>query len=144
MKTYTIPLVLLLGLCPAVANAQVRLGISIGLPMAPQLELVAPGIQVVAGFQEEVFLQGGWYWCRRPDGWYRSRNSRAHFDYVETRRVPRGLVRMPEGHYRNWHREGPRGNGRPGHFHGNDRNDGGHGEHGGHGERGGHGEHGNR
>jgi hypothetical protein len=106
MNRYTLPVAVLLALCPAVASAQVRLGISIGLPVAPRFEVIAPGIQVVAGFEEEVFLSGGWYWCRRPDGWYRSRNGRARFEYVEGRRVPRGLVRMPEGRYRNWHREG--------------------------------------
>lgn len=105
MNTAPLTLAALLCLCPSAAPAQVRLGISIGLPAAPQMELIAPGIQVVSGFQEEVFLQGGWYWCRRPEGWYRSRNGQAHFDYVESRRVPRGLARMPQGHYRNWHRE---------------------------------------
>jgi len=132
MKSLTLPFALALCLWPSPARAQVRLGISIGLPVAPRMEVISPGIQVVAGFQEEVFLQGGWYWCRRPDGWYRARNSQSHFDYVESRRVPRGLVRMPEGHYRNWHRDGGdrhegRGNGRPGpQGRGNER--GGHGE----------------
>ena len=105
MRTTTLPLALLLCLWPSAARAQIRFGISIGLPVAPQMELVGPGIQVVTGFQEEVFLQGGWYWCRRPDGWYRSRRGQSRFEYVESRRVPRGLVAMPEGRYRNWHGE---------------------------------------
>jgi hypothetical protein len=75
------------------------------------MELISPGIQVVAGSQEEIFLQGGWYWCRRPDGWYRSRTPNAHFDWIESRRVPMGLARMPIGRYRNWHRDGMRGPG---------------------------------
>jgi hypothetical protein len=68
--------------------------------------LIQPGIQVVEGFREEVFFHGGWYWCRRPDGWYRSRSPQARFGWVDARRVPGALVRMPMGHYRNWHREG--------------------------------------
>lgn len=106
MRLHILPFAALLLLSPSPARAQVRLGISIGLPMAPRLEVIAPGIQVITGFEEEVFLQGGWYWARRSDGWYRSRNGRGSFDYVESRRVPRGLVRMPRGHYRNWHHEG--------------------------------------
>jgi len=93
------------------------------------VELVAPGIQVVAGFQDEVFLQGGWYWCRRDDGWYRSRNAQSHFDYVETRRVPRGLVRMPAGQYRNWHREAKGHEGRERHEERNQHENRGHDEH---------------
>ena len=110
MKSSTLTLAALLILSPAVAQAQVRLGISIGLPPIPQFEVVAPGIQVVTGFQDEVFLQNGWYWARRPDGWYRSRDAHAHFDYVDYGRVPRGLSQMPEGRYRNWHHGDPRGN----------------------------------
>jgi hypothetical protein len=83
----------------------VSLHIDIGLPVAPPLVAVQPGIQVVEGFGEEVFFSSGWYWCRRPNGWYRARSPRASFEWVEARRVPRGLVRLPEGHYRNWHRE---------------------------------------
>ena len=88
------------------AKAQVHVGIQLGLPVLPRLELVAPGVQVVTGFNDEVFLQGGWYWARRSDGWYRSRSPQANFDYVDARRVPRGIYRMPEGRYRNFHAEG--------------------------------------
>lgn len=94
----------LLVLAPA-ARAQVSLHIDIGLPVAPPLVVVRPGIQVVEGFDEEVFFHDGWYWCRRPHGWYRARSPRARFDWVEVRRVPRGLVALPPGHYRNWHHE---------------------------------------
>jgi hypothetical protein len=87
------------------AQAQVSLHIDIGLPVAPPLVEVAPRVQVVEGFGEEVFFFGGWYWCRRPDGWYRARSPRARFDWIEGRRVPRDLVVIPAGHYRNWRRE---------------------------------------
>jgi hypothetical protein len=110
MKPYTLPLAVLLCLSPSVVRAEIHVGIQLGLPPVPQMVVVSPGIQVVEGFQDEVFFQGGWYWCRRPDGWYRARNPQAHFDWIESRRVPGGLSRMPSGRYRNWHHDGgPRG-----------------------------------
>ncbi len=105
MKSITLPLAVLLTMGAAPARAQVGIRIELGLPVAPPLVVIQPGIQVVEGFGEEVFFHRGWYWCRRPDGWYRSRSPRARFDWIEARRVPGALVRMPAGHYRNWHHE---------------------------------------
>ena len=102
MNKSTIPLAILLSLCAATARAQVGVRIELGLPVAPPLVMIQPGIQVVEGFQEEVFFHRGWYWCRRPGGWYRARSPRDRFEWIEARRVPVGLVRMPEGRYRNW------------------------------------------
>ena len=101
---HALSLAFLLALCPSPARAQVRIHIDLGLPVAPRLVVVQPGIQVVEGFQEEVFFHRGWYWCRRQDGWYRSRSPRARFGWIEPRYVPGGLIRVPVGHYRNWHR----------------------------------------
>ncbi|MBK9798010.1 MAG: hypothetical protein IPP58_16320 [Holophagaceae bacterium] len=118
MNRSSLPLAILLSLCPASAWAQVGIHIELGLPVAPPLVLIQPGIQVVEGFHEEVFFHRGWYWCRRPDGWYRARSPRARFVWVERHRVPGPLVRVPMGHYRNWHREGRPGEHRgvaPGH-----------------------------
>jgi hypothetical protein len=109
MKKLVLPVAVFLALSPLVASAQVSVGISIGLPVAPPLVVVQPGIQVVEGFHEEVFFQGGWYWCRRPDGWYRSRSPQARFAWIDVHRVPPALVRFPVGHYRNWHHDAPRG-----------------------------------
>lgn len=86
-------------------RAQVRVQIELGLPVAPPLVVIQPGLQVVEGFDDEVFFHGGWYWCRRHDGWYRARSPRARFGWVEERRVPRLLVEVPRGHYRNWHHD---------------------------------------
>lgn len=130
----------LLPFCFSPAHAQVSLHIDIGLPLAPPLVEIQPGIRVVEGFDEEVFFYNGWYWCRRPNGWYRARSPRAPFGFIEGRRVPRLLVRMPEGRYRNWHR----GEGHEGRFEG--RREGRDEDHG-RGERGGRegrGEHGGR
>ncbi len=103
MNKQTLFLALLLALSPSFAQAQVDIHIDIGLPPLPRLVVVQPGIQVVEGFQEEVFFRDGWYWCRRPNGWYRARRPQARFEWVEVRRVPRALVQVPAGHYRNWH-----------------------------------------
>ena len=106
MRKHTLPLVCLLILSPSLVRAQVQIHIDLGLPVAPPLVVVQPGIQVVEGLPEEVFFHRGWYWCRRPNGWYRARSPRDRFDWIEARRVPGALVRVPPGHYRNWHHEG--------------------------------------
>jgi hypothetical protein len=105
MKITTIPFAILLSLCPSLAQAQVNLHIDIGLPVAPPLVEVEPGIQVVEGFQEEVFFHDGWYWCRRPEGWYRAHSPRERFDRMNSHRVPWALRREPMGHYRDWHHD---------------------------------------
>ena len=64
MKRLLLPLACVLALWPSAAQAGVSLHIDIGLPVAPPLVEVQPGIQVVEGFPEEVFFSGGWYWCR--------------------------------------------------------------------------------
>lgn len=107
MNKSPLALAFLLSLGATNAGAQVRLRIDLGLPVAPPLVLVQPGVQVVEGFGEEVFFHNGWYWCRRPDGWYRARSPRAGFAWIEERRVPGVLVRAPIGHYRNWHHDRP-------------------------------------
>ena len=105
MNKSVLSLAMLFFLNATPARAQVSIHIDIGLPMAPPLVVVSPGIQIVAGFQEEVFLHSGWYWCRRENGWYRARKPQARFEWVESRRVPRVLVRVPVGHYKNWKQE---------------------------------------
>jgi hypothetical protein len=103
LNKLSLPIAFLLFLSPAAARAQVNIHIDLGLPPVPRLVVVQPGVQVVEGVDEEVFFHHGWYWCRRPNGWYRSRSPREHFGWVEGRHVPPGLTRMPAGHYRNWH-----------------------------------------
>jgi hypothetical protein len=114
MKKLVVVIGFALALSPT-ARAQVGVQIDIVMPVAPQVVEVEPGVRVVEGVDEEVFYSGGWYWCRRGDGWYRARSPRAHFFWVDRHRVPRAFARMPEGRYRNWRRadhpewHGPRG-----------------------------------
>lgn len=108
MKTFIQPIALALTLAAAPARAGVNFSISIGLPVAPPLVEVEPGIRVVEGFPEEVFFYDGGYWCRRTDGWYWARSPRERFAWVDVRRVPRPLMHERVGYYRDWH---PRGHG---------------------------------
>ncbi|MCE1229920.1 MAG: hypothetical protein LWX11_10595 [Firmicutes bacterium] len=109
MNLRSLSLLFLLALGAPAARAQVNIHIDLGLPPVPRLVFIAPGVQVVEAFPEEVFFHSGWYWCRRSDGWYRAHHPRARFDWVAARRVPPALVRIPPGHYRNWRRDdGPR------------------------------------
>jgi hypothetical protein len=45
---------------------------------------------------------GNYYWLRRDAAWYRSIHPRTGFVVVAPSRVPRGLTRLPPGHYRNY------------------------------------------
>ena len=103
MNRAALPLVLTLLLCPSVAQAGIHTDIH--LPALPPLVEIRPGIQVVEDFPDEVFFHGGWYWCRRPEGWYRALHPRDRFDWIDARRVPPGLVHEPIGHYRYWRHE---------------------------------------
>jgi hypothetical protein len=105
MKRLILCLVLAVPLLPAPAPAQVQMSIQIGLPVAPPLVVIQPGIQVVQNFGEEVFFVDDWYWCRRGDAWYRARRPHAAFAYVEPRFVPYRLAYLPPpGHYRHWNK----------------------------------------
>jgi hypothetical protein len=87
---------------PALVRAQ-SVDIQVNLPaVLPQMVVVQPGVQVVPEVQEEVFFHDGWYWVRRDNRWYRSRDHRRGWVVIPERRVPPRLVAIPAGHYRNW------------------------------------------
>jgi hypothetical protein len=89
---------------PSPTHAQVSVQIQLGVPLppSPTLVVIQPGVQVVAGYPEEVFYQGGYYWLRRDAGWYRSSRPDAPFVVVESHSVPPTLVKLPPGHYKNY------------------------------------------
>jgi hypothetical protein len=105
MKNLLLSLVVGTFLVPRFAAAQATVDIRIGFPAPPPLVVVSPGIQVVPDYQEEVFFVNGWYWARRDDIWYRTRDYRGGWVLVQPRYVPAGLVRIPPGHYKHWHKE---------------------------------------
>lgn len=86
-----------------VAEVGVNAAFRLGLPAAPPLVVIQPGIQVVQDHDDEVFVHGGSYWVRRHDRWYRARGPQAAFVFVDTRLVPEPLRRLPPGHYRRYH-----------------------------------------
>ena len=104
MKALLLAAMLSVALLPTPATAQVSLRVELGVPLpaSPTLLVVQPGIQVVAGYPEEVFFVGNHYWLRRDEGWYRSVHPRAGFVVVAPSRVPPGLARLPPGHYKNY------------------------------------------
>ena len=104
MKAFLLASILSVALLPAPAAAQVSLRVELGVPLppSPTLLVVQPGIQVVAGYPEEVFFVGNHYWLRRDEGWYRSVHPKAGFVVVAPSRVPPGLARLPPGHYKNY------------------------------------------
>ncbi len=109
MKKTFLAALFVVSLLPAPTRAQVAAAavvqLSVALPTRPPLVTVQPGIQVVENWDEEVFYTGGYYWVRRDGYWYRATGPRARFAYVEPRRVPPGLERIPPGHYRHWRKE---------------------------------------
>ena len=95
----------LTGLAAPAAGAEVW--IQMNLPaVLPPLVVVQPGVQVVQGYDQEIFFVGGYYWVRRDGYWYRAHDYRARWYYVRPARVPAALVRLPPGHYRHWHGHG--------------------------------------
>ena len=106
MRTTALFLAALLGL-PGIAAAQASVYIHFDIPaVLPRLVVVSPGVQVVPECREEVFFHDGWYWVRRDNYWYRSRNHRGGWVVVPGRQVPPRLVGLPPpGHYRNWKAE---------------------------------------
>lgn len=90
---------------PAAARAQVQIQIQIPLPPAPRLVVIQPGVEVVEGFDDEVFFSGRWFWAHRGQTWYRAREPRATFMAVSPEAVPPALLRLPPGHYRHYRAE---------------------------------------
>ncbi len=90
---------------PAASQVSFQVQLGVPLPPAPPMVVIQPGIQVITGYPEEVFVVGNYYWLRRDGAWYRSIHPRAGFTVVAPSRVPPGLVRLPPGHYRNYSKE---------------------------------------
>ena len=93
---------------PSVAVAQLRVEVGIPVPgfqiqIGGPLVYVGPGVWVLPDSQEEVFYNNGWYWARSHDHWYRSHGRRGGWGVVDERYVPRPVMRLPPGRYRDYH-----------------------------------------
>lgn len=105
MRTLVLCALLVASLAPTPARAQVAVDVHIGFPTPPPLVVVRPGIQVVPDYEEEIFFTRGWYWLRRDERWYRTRDHRGGWVVVPRRVVPVALVKEPPGHYKHWRKE---------------------------------------
>jgi hypothetical protein len=84
-------------------RAEVQVRIQMGFPaVLPPLVQVQPGVRVVQDFHEEVFFIGGYYYAQRDGNWYRSRDHRGTWRYVQRDRLPKALVSHEPGRYRHW------------------------------------------
>ncbi len=90
-----------LGAAPSPARPAPPPPVRLSLPASPRLVAVGPGVQVVEGVNEDVFVASGWWWLRRRGAWYRSPGPQLSFSRVETARVPLTVVAIPPGRYRN-------------------------------------------
>lgn len=68
----------------------------------PPLVVVRPGVRVVQDFDDEIFFVGGYYWLRRDNHWFRTRDHRGRWEYVPPGRAPGDLARFQPGQYRRW------------------------------------------
>lgn len=96
-----IGLMVFLAARPAVARLRVNLNLNLPVLLPPAIE-VHPGIQVVQDLDEEIFRARGFYWVRRNNRWYRSRDHRGHWESVRYRRVPRRMKSFKPGQYRRY------------------------------------------
>jgi hypothetical protein len=89
---------------PAFSQVRVEVGLpTIRFAAPPPLVEVEPGVQVVEGYDQEVFFVDGWYWHRAEGRWYRSRDHLGHWAPVDSRFVPPRISAYHVGAYRNWH-----------------------------------------
>lgn len=110
---------------PKVASAQVDVRVRLPLPtirfeVPPPLVVVNEGVEVVPDCPEEVFHRDGWYWHRTEGRWYRTRDHRGGWVFVESRQVPVVLVDIPRGKYKHHKHKGEhpgRGHGKHKHKH---------------------------
>src|ERR1700709_928060 len=82
------------------ARADVTLSVS-----TPDLVYAAPGVQVVADYDDPVFYSDGFYWRYDDGGWYRSNNYAGGFAYWNA--PPQAIITINDpGHYRHYRPSG--------------------------------------
>ncbi len=113
MKALRLTAALAFGLVTATTSssfAQVRVEVAVPLPTIrftapPPLVVIAPGVQVVPDYPEEVFFVQGYYWHRVGPRWYRARDYRGGWAVAPAPVVPATIVRLPPGRYKKYVRE---------------------------------------
>jgi hypothetical protein len=86
--------------------AEVNVNIGVNLPAyrfaAPPEVVVIPGtyVYMVPGIDVDVLFYQGYWWRPYQGRWYRSRDYKGGYRYIEPRSIPRGLRSLPQD-YRN-------------------------------------------
>jgi hypothetical protein len=103
-----VPVVAFVGLVfttPVLAQVTVEVNApTIAFESAPPLVEIAPGVQVVPDLDDEVFFVDGYYWTRRGDHWFRTKDYRGGWIAVRDKDVPPVLLGMPRGKYKRFKR----------------------------------------
>jgi len=80
--------------------------VNIGWAAPPPVYEVSPGVQVVEGYDQEVFLANGYYWVEHGGRWYWTTDYRGHWVPAPYARVPVFIRNHHRGRYVRWHRPG--------------------------------------
>ncbi len=98
------------------AAAQVHVDIGIHLPAPPQLVVVpgVPAVHYAPAAPSNLFFYGGQYWVFNVGGWYVANGYNGPWILVAPQYVPRPVLfvpvryyRVPPGHWKHWHPQGP-------------------------------------
>lgn len=91
--------VLACALSPGGARPDATPRLTLDVPRTPVFASIAPGVQVMQDWHEEVFRAADAYWVRRDSIWYRARSLRATFVAADPEAVPRFLLDSEPGKY---------------------------------------------
>ncbi len=86
-----VPFVLSIALAGCAGSAQYRGSVTV-TSSAPDMAYVAPGVRVIADYDEPIFFSSGYYWYSDNGYWYRSASYTGGWAYVE--RPPTAIVRI--------------------------------------------------
>jgi hypothetical protein len=96
---------LALSIAPGLGRGEDHGEIRVGLPASPEMAIVAPGVQVVVGQDEEIFYTNHRWWMRHDGRWYHASHHHDAFVPIDVQRVPSVLMRIATGRYRHHHAE---------------------------------------
>jgi hypothetical protein len=99
-----IPALMLAGLaggCVGSGGATYRGSVTVS-SSTPDLAYVAPGVHVIADYDEPIFYSNGYYWWSVDGTWYRSSSYTGGWAYVSSPPVAIARIRTPYAyrHYR--------------------------------------------
>jgi hypothetical protein len=96
MRSPLAPILLSLALAAGCVTTEYRSTIAAKVP-TPDLVAVAPGVQIIANYDEPILFSEGSYWWLVDGGWYRSTSYLSGWVYIAT--PPVAVVRIHEPHH---------------------------------------------